>query len=505
MVEKNLKIQIFILLSGLIPEALMDSTLTPLYPFMVRHLMPNEKEIGYYAGILGSAFHFPSLVLNVVWGAASDRFGRKPILIVGIIVCGIATLGLGLSKSFSMTIACRFLAGMFGSNSIVAKGMIGHMARDQPSRAWAYALYGSVYALAGFIGPMFGALLAHPAENYPLLFPQNGIFGQYPYLLVCMISAMLSVCALILCVIFLKESHYSEEEVSIKETLEIHDTKAHKEDLLVKELAGEIVIDIAQQSKDLDLNMDGRGEQDLATMKVTPGKSGAKIQHGDPKAEIDGETLAPCVQAGIEQASGAKLKVFSLKTLTPMLLYGCIAYTNMSYMTALPLYFSASHERGGLSLNSRATAMSFTTLAAVKLLVQLFVFEPFVHRVGSAKITYRTGMMAYVPTHAVIPFLILMAPLLQQIMIKVVMACLGFIEGIGYLGVILMITESQLPENLGAAHGLAGLFSGVARTFAPAVAGSVWELGISVHAPWLIFILGIVISSVAVVATFYRK
>lgn len=139
MVEKNMRIQIFILLSGLIPEALINATLIPLYPFMVRSLLPNETEIGYYAGILGSLFYFPSLIMNVVWGAASDRVGRKPILIAGIIVCGIATLGLGLTKSYSVTLGCRFLAGVFGSNPIVAKGMIGHMARDQPSRAWAYS------------------------------------------------------------------------------------------------------------------------------------------------------------------------------------------------------------------------------------------------------------------------------------------------------------------------------------------------------------------------------
>lgn len=141
MSQPNTKLKILILLAGLIPEAILEYTLIPLYPFMVRHLLPNETEIGYYSGLLGSAFYLPLFIMNVVWGAASDRFGRKPILVAGIIVCFISTVGLGISESYGFTLACRFLAGLFGANSTVAKGMIGDIARDQRSRAWGYAMY----------------------------------------------------------------------------------------------------------------------------------------------------------------------------------------------------------------------------------------------------------------------------------------------------------------------------------------------------------------------------
>lgn len=135
------KLKILILLTGVIPEAILECSLIPLYPFIVRHLLPNEKEVGYYAGLLGSAFYLPSFIMNIVWGAASDKFGRKPILISGLIAGLISTVGLGISESYTLTLACRFLAGIFGANSTVAKGMIGDIARDQRSRAWGFAMY----------------------------------------------------------------------------------------------------------------------------------------------------------------------------------------------------------------------------------------------------------------------------------------------------------------------------------------------------------------------------
>jgi hypothetical protein len=49
-----------VILLAIIPEALMESTLTPLFPFMARELLPGGmSDIGYYSGLLGSAFYLP--------------------------------------------------------------------------------------------------------------------------------------------------------------------------------------------------------------------------------------------------------------------------------------------------------------------------------------------------------------------------------------------------------------------------------------------------------------
>jgi hypothetical protein len=42
---------------------------------------------------------------------------------------------------------CRFIAGIFGANSTVAKGGLGELHQDVTGRAWAYSRYGSLYGI----------------------------------------------------------------------------------------------------------------------------------------------------------------------------------------------------------------------------------------------------------------------------------------------------------------------------------------------------------------------
>lgn len=56
-------------------------------PFMVKHFFPSlpMTELGYEAGLLGSAFSAGSLIGNVLWGVVSDRAGRRPTLLCGLL------------------------------------------------------------------------------------------------------------------------------------------------------------------------------------------------------------------------------------------------------------------------------------------------------------------------------------------------------------------------------------------------------------------------------------
>eukprot|EP00386_Alphamonas_edax_P015626 GDKI01047699.1.p1 GENE.GDKI01047699.1~~GDKI01047699.1.p1 ORF type:complete len:103 (-),score=24.97 GDKI01047699.1:40-348(-) len=55
----------------------------PMVPFIVRHYFPDldEKEFGYKAGLVASAFSLGGLFGNTFWGMMSDAFGRRPVLL----------------------------------------------------------------------------------------------------------------------------------------------------------------------------------------------------------------------------------------------------------------------------------------------------------------------------------------------------------------------------------------------------------------------------------------
>uniref|UniRef100_A0A6N2LRK4 Major facilitator superfamily (MFS) profile domain-containing protein n=1 Tax=Salix viminalis TaxID=40686 RepID=A0A6N2LRK4_SALVM len=150
--------------------ALPISTLFPFLYFMIRDfgVAEREEDIGYYAGYV-----------------VADRYGRKPVIIIGTIAVVIFNTLFGLSVNFWMAIITRFLLGSLN-------GLLG------PIKAYAVEIFRAEYQALGLstvstawgigliIGPALGGFLAQPAEKYPNLFSKESIFGRFPYFLPCL-------------------------------------------------------------------------------------------------------------------------------------------------------------------------------------------------------------------------------------------------------------------------------------------------------------------------------
>ncbi|KAJ3285795.1 MFS general substrate transporter [Rhizoclosmatium globosum] len=196
-----------ILLLSLVPEAITSAMVRPLVPYMIRTLsldLPADKlegQIGARCGLFASAFFMPRLVMNIVWGAASDSMGRKPILLLGLVFGGLTTLALGLNtSSFYDALACRFVAGVFSGNGVVVKGALSEIHQDEKGRSWAFTLYGSIYALSGILGPIIGGVLMEKTRSNPF-----GISAS-PYFGICIFGVTLSAMALVMISICFRET-----------------------------------------------------------------------------------------------------------------------------------------------------------------------------------------------------------------------------------------------------------------------------------------------------------
>jgi MFS family permease len=66
-------------------SALPISSLFPYIYFMIRdfHIAKQEEDIGFYAGFVGSSFMIGRALTSIFWGKLADRYGRKPIILIG--------------------------------------------------------------------------------------------------------------------------------------------------------------------------------------------------------------------------------------------------------------------------------------------------------------------------------------------------------------------------------------------------------------------------------------
>jgi MFS transporter, DHA1 family, tetracycline resistance protein len=164
----------------------------PLLPsFSINVLHINESTIGLVAGI----YSLMQFFFTPIWGGLSDRYGRKPILIMSLIgsVISYTVLGFvfsGALLSVVILIVSRAFAGIFSANISAAQAVISDVTTPE-ERTRGMGLIGAAFALGFVFGPAIGGILSNKFGHGVPVF----------------VAAGLSFVALILCMTIFKESH----------------------------------------------------------------------------------------------------------------------------------------------------------------------------------------------------------------------------------------------------------------------------------------------------------
>ncbi|KAH7334668.1 MFS general substrate transporter [Rhizoctonia solani] len=203
------RLQVSILLLMLLSEPCTAGVLLPfinnlVYETGVTH--GSHAKIGYYAGLIESLFFITESVCILQYGRLSDRIGRRPVLFFGLGGLVISTLCFGVSKSFAGIIISRALAGVLNGNAGVIKSVMGEVT-DDTNAAQAFAFIPLVWSIGFTLAPAVGGLLQHPAETMPQVFGWSSTFKEYPYLLPCIVIALVPASGLVLGWFFLRETH----------------------------------------------------------------------------------------------------------------------------------------------------------------------------------------------------------------------------------------------------------------------------------------------------------
>lgn len=212
---------------------------------MVQDLNGTDVNASFYAGLLVSAYAVAEALTAMIWGAISDRYGRKPIVLFGLVGVAISSLLFGLAESYWVALVARFVGGALNGNVSVMQTMVAEMVKNPEHEPKAYAVQPFVWFLGSIIGSAMGGYLAQPAKFYPGVFSEDGLFGQYPYLLPNLVAVAVVVIAVVQGIIFLDETnpacleersdknkkthhhHQQEEEQDDTETSPLLQTVSH--------------------------------------------------------------------------------------------------------------------------------------------------------------------------------------------------------------------------------------------------------------------------------------
>lgn len=136
----------------------------PVLPLYALKFHASPVEIG----ILFGSFSLMQLIFAPLLGRLSDRFGRRPILLVSILGTALGFLTLGMAGALWMLFLGRLIDGMSGGNISTAQAYIADVTPIE-KRSGAMGLIGAAFGLGFVIGPAIGGWLGHSSLHLPFL------------------------------------------------------------------------------------------------------------------------------------------------------------------------------------------------------------------------------------------------------------------------------------------------------------------------------------------------
>ena len=121
---------------------------------------------GLQVGLLVAVYSLVQLVMAPLWGRLSDRIGRRPVVVLGLLGSSAAYVVFAQADSLAVLFASRIVGGIGGSTIPVAQAYIADV--TPPSRrAGNMGLIGAAFGLGFVIGPALGAFLAGVSPGSP--------------------------------------------------------------------------------------------------------------------------------------------------------------------------------------------------------------------------------------------------------------------------------------------------------------------------------------------------
>jgi DHA1 family tetracycline resistance protein-like MFS transporter len=137
----------------------------PLSPYLSRHFGASALEVGLLMAIY-SAMQF---LFSPFWGQLSDRWGRRPIMLISIFVAALSHLAFAFSTQYWMLFVARLFAGIGGANISTAMAYMADISSEK-DRSKTMGLIGAAFGLGFVFGPFLGGIFSDIGQ----------IFGDSP-------------------------------------------------------------------------------------------------------------------------------------------------------------------------------------------------------------------------------------------------------------------------------------------------------------------------------------
>lgn len=480
----------------------------------------DKESVGYYAGLIGSCWYLGQFISSFFWGKMSDIWGRRPIMIMGVVGSLLSTIAFGFSFNLPFAVFARSLNGLLNGNIGVIKTYMAEIT-DSSNQSRAFGLIGLMWGFGGITGSMIGGITSRPVENLPFIFKNSVLFAKFPYLLPNLFIAAASLTALIGTIIFLKENEiaYSslDQEIELEVTAKAptpndnmdsandNDNNIEGDNSFNREESKQSLLNKDEHQK-LD-NVVYENEKFEEVIMINEEKS--KMKKNGSFSDLLGKLNLKPKKNRLPKGKGiAVLK--DKDVLLTCFVYALVGFYNTIYDEVVPLFAFADISSGGLAFTVRNIGVANAVGGASIIVFQTFFYHRIVNKLKLIT-TLRVGQVLLIPIMMLIPTVHYLTPYKKAYVWAALLSLYilrQFCTQMVFSPVMTLITNSADFSDMGAVNGLGQSLVALFRSVAPAFGATIlaWSFSSGYRFPlnhYAVFITMCLISLIPTVLTYW--
>jgi len=164
---KNRKAAVGFIFITLLLDVIGLGIIIPVIPALIQELTGGSiSEASRYGGWLIASYALVQFLCAPIVGALSDKYGRRPILLLSLLGFGLDYLVLAVAPTIGWLFLARIIAGVFGASFTTGAAYIADVSSAE-KRAQNFGLLGAAFGLGFIIGPVTGGLLGEIGPRVP--------------------------------------------------------------------------------------------------------------------------------------------------------------------------------------------------------------------------------------------------------------------------------------------------------------------------------------------------
>ena len=154
------KLALTFILATVTLDAIGIGLIFPVMPDLIREVTGEDlAHAALWGGVLATSFAVMQFLFGPILGSLSDRYGRRPILLLSLLVMGIDYLVMAVAPSIWLLLIARLVAGVTAATYSTATAFIADITPPD-QRGARFGLIGAGFGIGFVLGPLIGGLLA---------------------------------------------------------------------------------------------------------------------------------------------------------------------------------------------------------------------------------------------------------------------------------------------------------------------------------------------------------